>query len=72
MGGNPELVRDGENGFLVASGDAGALANKLGRLLQSKDLALAMGLRGRARVEAELFLDRMAEGYAALPSCTST
>jgi glycosyltransferase involved in cell wall biosynthesis len=66
VGGNPELVRDGENGFLVASGDAGALALKLARLLQSPPEAHAMGLRGRERVEKELSMERMAEGHAAL------
>ena len=66
VGGNPELVREGENGFLVPPGDAQALAAKLSELLGSLENARAMGLRGRARVEAELSMERMAEGHGAL------
>jgi glycosyltransferase involved in cell wall biosynthesis len=66
VGGNPELVRDGDNGFLVPSGDARALADKLVALLADPKRAEAMGRRGRARVEAELTLERMASGHGAL------
>jgi len=66
VGGNPELVHDGENGFLVPSGDPGALADKLLALLSQPARAKAMGLAGRARVESELTLERMAEGHGAL------
>ncbi|HYS09176.1 MAG TPA: glycosyltransferase [Myxococcales bacterium] len=66
VGGNPELIRDGENGFLVPYGDAAAFADKLGALLSAPDRAREMGAHGRRRVEAELSLDRMAEGHGAL------
>ncbi len=66
VGGNPELVRDGENGFLVPYGDPHALAGQLAALLTAPGQAREMGLRGRRRVEAELSMDRMADGHGAL------
>jgi glycosyltransferase involved in cell wall biosynthesis len=66
VGGNPELVREGETGWLVPYGDAGALADRLTHLLRSPELARAMGGRGRERVEQELTIARMADGYGAL------
>ena len=66
VGGNPELVRPGENGLLVPSGDPPSLADKLADLLGNPERAAGMGRRGRARVEAELTLSRMAEGYGAV------
>ena len=66
VGGNPELVHDGENGFLVPYGDAPALAAKLTSLLSDPEQGRAMGRRGRQRVEEELTLERMADGHGAL------
>src|SRR5438067_12551121 len=66
VGGNPELVRPGENGLLVPYGDPSSLADKLVELLPDADRAAAMGGRGRERVEADLTLSRMAEGYGAV------
>jgi glycosyltransferase involved in cell wall biosynthesis len=66
VGGTPELVRDGENGYLVPPGDPQALAAKLATLLSRPDAAREMGLRGRRRVESELSMERMADGHGAL------
>jgi glycosyltransferase involved in cell wall biosynthesis len=66
VGGNPELVRPGENGLLVAYGDAPSLADKICELLADPARAAEMGRRGRARVEAELTLARMAEAHGAV------
>ncbi|TMA21473.1 MAG: glycosyltransferase [Deltaproteobacteria bacterium] len=66
VGGNPELVHDGDNGFLVPFGDADALACALRTLLSSPEQAREMGLRGRRRVETDLSMDRMAQGHGAL------
>ena len=43
VGGNEELVRDGENGFLVPAGDHEALADCVGRLAQDAELRAAFG-----------------------------
>jgi glycosyltransferase involved in cell wall biosynthesis len=66
VGGNPELVRDGENGSLVPYGDVEALARALAELLSAPEQAREMGLRGRRRVESELSMERMADGHGAL------
>jgi glycosyltransferase involved in cell wall biosynthesis len=66
VGGNPELVRDGDNGLLVPALDVDALATALRALLSSPAEAREMGLRGRRRVESELSMERMAQGHGAL------
>ena len=66
VGGNPELSREGDNGYLVPYGDPKALADTLVTLLADPERAKAMGRRGRERVEAELTLERMADGHGAL------
>jgi glycosyltransferase involved in cell wall biosynthesis len=66
VGGNPELVQEGETGFLVPAGDARAMARSLARLLSRPAEARAMGARGRAFAQAQLSLERMAEANAAL------
>jgi glycosyltransferase involved in cell wall biosynthesis len=43
VGAIPEVVRDGVNGFLVAPGDSGAMAEALDKLLSSDDLAMKYG-----------------------------
>jgi len=49
-GGVPDVIVDGENGFLVPFGDVHMLAHYLGRLLAEKNLAASMGEAGRRRV----------------------
>ena len=49
VGGVPEVVADGENGFLVPPGDTGALARAMAALMDASAAArAAMGRRGRA------------------------
>ncbi len=49
-GGVPDVIRDGEDGFLVRFGDVEALAERLALLLGDPQRARAMGRRGRQRV----------------------
>jgi glycosyltransferase involved in cell wall biosynthesis len=51
VGGIPEVVREGETGYLVEPGNSGAVAERVIPLLQDKDLRLKMGMQGRRRVE---------------------
>jgi glycosyltransferase involved in cell wall biosynthesis len=51
-GGIPELVRDGENGLLVAPFDAEGLALAIEQLLSAPDLVAQFGAKGRALAEA--------------------
>lgn len=61
-GGMPEAVEDGLNGFLIAPGDAHALADRLDRLLGDPALARRMGQAGRQRVAQRFAVPRMVEG----------
>jgi len=47
------VVRDGDNGVLVPARDAAALAHALQRLIESRELRVRMGQRGRERAERE-------------------
>ncbi len=51
VGGIPEIVRDGYNGFLVQPGDIDSLAEKLEVLADDPHLCLEMGKRSREIVE---------------------
>lgn len=53
VGGIPELVRDGETGFLVESGDLDALYRKLKCLIQDKELREKFGEKARQFVAAK-------------------
>lgn len=66
VGGNPELVTDGQSGFLVPPRDPLLLAEAIGRYAGSPALGRAHGTFGRARVEAEFSIDAMARTYMAL------
>jgi len=54
-----EVVRDGDNGFLVPARDDARLADALRRLVASGSLRERMGRRGRERAEQEFSLDRV-------------
>lgn len=61
VGGLPELVADGETGFLVEPGDPYALAKAVLALAADPARAVEMGKAGRARVESEFTLQRHVE-----------
>jgi len=50
VGGVPDVVRDGEDGFLVEPGAVEALADRLARLATDPELRRRMGESGRRRV----------------------
>ena len=47
----PEMVTQGENGFLIAPGDRTALAQSIEKLINNPELGQKMGLKGRQLVE---------------------
>ena len=57
-----EIVRDGENGFLVPPHDAKALAQAIRRLIDNPSLREKMGGRGREIAIREFSLDRVIIG----------
>ena len=60
VGGTPEAVEDGVNGYLVEPGDVNQLADRLSRLLANSDLRTEMGKRNRRRVEQGFDWDDLA------------
>ena len=52
VGGVPEVVRDGENGLLVRSGDAGALAGAIRRFFADEDLRQRLATAAPSSVAA--------------------
>lgn len=57
VGGFPEIVDEGESGFLVPPGDADAIALALKKLIQEPEMANAMGRHGRKIVLKKFTLD---------------
>jgi glycosyltransferase involved in cell wall biosynthesis len=66
VGGTPELVREGVNGYLVPPGAPAALARRILDVLASQPLRRRMGERGRRIVETEFGVDQMRTSYDAL------
>jgi len=54
-----EVVRDGENGYLVPERDSERLASALRRLIESPSLRLNMGRRGREIALAEFSIEKV-------------
>jgi glycosyltransferase involved in cell wall biosynthesis len=66
VSGTQEAIRDGENGFLVGTGDADALANALETLIDDPALRASMGASGRAIALTEFDEAPIAEALAKL------
>jgi len=70
--GLPDIVVDGETGFLVSPKDASAIAERLEQLISDTDLRRTMGAAGRKRYEErftiEKFRDSMEEALSAVSS----
>jgi glycosyltransferase involved in cell wall biosynthesis len=58
-GGNPELVLEGETGYLVSSGDAIALAAALASLAERPEVARRLGDAGRRRILEDFSVPRL-------------
>jgi glycosyltransferase involved in cell wall biosynthesis len=59
VGGVPDIVRDGEDGFLVEPGATDELADRLARLARDPALRERMGKQGRERVLPRYAVDRL-------------
>jgi len=63
VGGNPELVQDGQTGALVPVGDAAALQAAVRRYLDSPETLRQHGAAARRDVEQRFSLEAMVAGY---------
>jgi colanic acid/amylovoran biosynthesis glycosyltransferase len=61
VSGIPELVRDGDTGFLAVPGDSDSLADTLARVLSDPAATRAVAERGRDAVHAQLDVDTLAK-----------
>lgn len=72
VGGIPELVREGCDGFLISPGDVSSLATRLEMLFDDRELRMKMGRFARQRVvddySCEKILPRLASLYSGLIS----
>jgi len=66
VGGLPEIIRDGQNGFLVDVDDPAEMAAAAVRILKDPDLAHQMGAHGKAVIESKFSVERQVREYLAL------
>ncbi len=66
VGGNPEVVVDGESGLLFPVGDAQALANRLLQLRAEPGLRVQLGQRAVQRVREHFSIESMIHAYEQL------
>lgn len=66
VGGIPDAITSGKEGFLIEAGDVDALEAALRRLLANPDLAQAMGAEGLGKVAAEFDADKVIPQIEAL------
>ena len=59
VGGVPDVVRDGVDGFLVEPGDVDAMADRLAELAGDSELRARMGAEGRERVLERYSVERL-------------
>lgn len=60
VGGVPQVIQDGINGYLMPIDDSEHLANIINKLLDDSDLAVRIGLAGRKTIEESFGMDAYA------------
>ncbi|HPD58020.1 MAG TPA: glycosyltransferase family 4 protein [Smithellaceae bacterium] len=60
VGGIPELIKDGESGYLVEPGNLDQLLEKMKKLIADENMRLSMGEKGRYTVEKDFSLSEIA------------
>jgi glycosyltransferase involved in cell wall biosynthesis len=65
VGGVGQLVADEDNGFLVTIGNSAVMAERIEFLLRNPQVAGAMGMRGRHKVEMDFSVEACADRHAA-------
>jgi glycosyltransferase involved in cell wall biosynthesis len=68
VGGNNELVRDSQNGFLVSESDAEEIAAKMQLLVQNRSLSRLYGHKSLQLIQEKFSLEAMVQSYCELYS----
>jgi glycosyltransferase involved in cell wall biosynthesis len=63
VGGNPELVKDNETGFLIPHQDRDALVHRIQQLLEDPGLRAEMGTKGHDRIKQSFSMKQMVSNY---------
>jgi glycosyltransferase involved in cell wall biosynthesis len=66
VGGNPELIRNNQNGFIVNSDDVGSFADKCLEIYLNAELRGLLGDRAREIYETEFAVEKMTLSYEQL------
>lgn len=66
VGGIPDLVKDGQNGFLFETGNLDELTEKLRTLLKHPELAVKMGKQGREFIRSNFSNEKYIKNYIQL------
>ena len=66
VGAIPEIVNDGEEGFLIDPGDVVALTDRTARLVEDTALRAQMSLCARRRYERDFTSERFADRLGAI------
>lgn len=66
VGGIPDLVKNGQNGFLFEVGDLDDLVEKLRILLKYPDLAIKMGKQGREFIRSNFSNEKYIKNYISM------
>jgi glycosyltransferase involved in cell wall biosynthesis len=69
VGGTPEVIEDGRSGYLVASEDDAAVAERILSLLDDPALAREIGNAARLRVEQRFSAQRMVDDMVRMYDC---
>ena len=64
--GTPEVVEDGQSGYLVPPGDPNTLADAIHKSLVSEDLRKSMAASGKSHVLNKFSFDLQSEMYQSL------
>jgi glycosyltransferase involved in cell wall biosynthesis len=62
-GGTPEIIDDGENGYLIPKFNVTALTQKIENLLENPELMQKMGNNAKIKVENEFSIEKMNSKY---------
>jgi glycosyltransferase involved in cell wall biosynthesis len=58
-----DLIKNGENGYIVGSGDSIQLQNCISRLISDSDLILRMGAKSIDMISSDFTIEKMVNGF---------